>query len=243
MEITTEKETLKTILSEYSSKRRYISVDNVRRWLEEQGISYKPVSVKQELNNLKKMGVLFDAGRGWYSTLSEAYQLNTEAVKEQEKKIADAFHLLPFSIWTNRQLISHYHHLPTRYVTFVYLESDFLTTVRDYLLGEELPVYMNPHTTEVDKNFDIGRNPFVLRPHITEEPAEGHFATIEKILVDIFIEKDKLYLMDEWEYREIFRSITERYRINMGRLLRYSQRRKIRSAIEELVQPLTETKG
>ncbi len=243
MEITTEKETLKSILFDYAGKRGYVNVDNVRRWLEEQGLSYKPVSVKQELNNLKRIGTLFDAGRGWYSTLPEAYQLNTDAVKEQEKKIAEAFHLLPFSIWTNRQLISHYHHLPTHYVTFVYLESDFLTTVRDYLLGKELPVYMNPHMTEVDKNFDIGRNPFVLRPRITEEPAEGHFATIEKILVDIFIEKDKLYLMDEWEYREIFRSVTERYRINIGRFLRYSQRRKIRSTMEELVQSLMKAKG
>ena len=218
-------------------------MNKVRRWLEEQGLSYKPVSVKQELNNLKKAGILFDAGRGWYSTLPKIYQLNTEAVREQEKKIADTFHLLPFSIWSNRQLISHYHHLPTRYVTFIYLESDFLTTVRDYLLGEELPVYLNPLASEVDKNFDIGRNPFVLRPRITEEPVEGHFSTIEKILVDLFIEKDKLYLMDEWEYREIFRSITERYRINMGRLLRYSQRRKIRSPMEELVQSLMKAKS
>lgn len=111
MEITADKKTLKTVLADHASKRLYISVHKVRRWLEEKGLSYKPISVKQELHNLKRMGVLFDAGRGWYSTLPEAYQLNTEAVTDQEKKIAKAFHLLPFSIWSNRQLISHYHHL------------------------------------------------------------------------------------------------------------------------------------
>ncbi|NOZ04377.1 MAG: hypothetical protein GXO92_07215 [FCB group bacterium] len=239
MEITTKKETLRTILSDYAGRRLYVNVNKARDWLKEQGLLYKPVSVKQVLNNLKRDGILYDAGRGWYATLSQPYSLNTEAISEQEKILARAFHLLPFSVWSNRQLISHYHHLPTHYVTFIYLESEALSTVRDYLLEEGFSVYMNPHATEVNKNFDIEKNPFVLRPRITEEPTDGHFATIEKILVDLFIEKDKLYLMDVWEYREIFRSVIGQFRVNMGALLRYSQRRKVKMALEELIKPFT----
>ncbi len=65
----------------------------------------------------------------------------------------------------------------------------------------------------------------------------GHFATIEKILVDLWIEKNKLYLMDEWEYKDIFRSVVGRYRINMGALLCYSQRRKMKKVFERLTEP------
>lgn len=241
MNITTNKETLRTILFDYASKRSYVSVSKVKRWLQKHRGSYSPLSVKQELNNLKRDGFLYDAGRGWYATLSDPYPLNTEVITEQEKLIARAFHLLQFSIWSNRQILSHYQHLPTRYVTFVYLESEALSTVRDYLLGEGLPVYMNPHTLEVNKNFNMDKNPFVLRLRITEEPTRGHFATIEKILVDLWIEKNKLYLMDEWEYRNIFNSVVGQFRINMGALLRYSQRRKIKDVFEKMIKPLFKT--
>jgi len=241
MDITTKKETLRKTLFNHASERSYLSVNDARRWLKEQGLFYSPLSVKQELNNLKSKGLLYDAGRGWYTTLPKPYPLNTEVIKEQEKTIARAFHLLPFSIWSNRQILSHYQHLPTRYVTFVYLEFEALSTVRDYLLGEGLPVYLNPHALEVNKNFNMDKNPFILRPRITEEPKNGHFATIEKILVDLWIEKNKLNLMDEWEYREIFQSVVGRFRINMGSLLRYSQRRKIKDIFEKMVKPLFTT--
>jgi hypothetical protein len=241
MDITTKRKSLKIILLEYAHERTYVSVDGTRRWLKGQGFSYTPLSVKQELNNLKKNGSLYDAGRGWYTTLSEPYPLNTEVISKQERLITRAFHLLSFSIWSNRQILSHYQHLPTRYVTFVYLESEALATVRDYLIGEGLPVYMNPHAPDVNKNFNMEKNPFVLRLRITEQPTMGHFATIEKILVDLWIEKNKLYLMDEWEYKEIFKSVVGRFRINMGALLRYSQRRKIKDIFEKLIKPLFTT--
>lgn len=243
METATKNISLKELIADWSFKRQYLSVDGTRRWLREAGHSYKSISVKQELHNLKEMGLIYNSGRGWYSTLPELYQLDTSVVEEQEKQITEAFPLISFSIWSNRQLLNHYHHLPTRYVALVYLEFDAMGPVRDYLLGEDIPVYMNPHAPEIEKNFFIDKNPSVLRPMITEGPADGHFATVEKILVDLFIEKDKLYLMDAWEYREIFFSITERYRINIGGLLRYAQRRKVRPALEKLVKPLTQVKG
>ena len=114
--------------------------------------------------------------------------------------------------------------------------------VRDILLDNDYPVYWNPTRPVVDKTYTVSENNVVLRPTITEEPVIVDFATVEKILVDLYVEKDKLYLMDEWEYQQIFYSITECYRINLGCLLRYSQRRKVKTAIKEFVKPLTQPK-
>lgn len=226
----------------YSDGKKYLNIQSLRNYLNKNNLMYSSNYIKQELHNLKGTGLLFDAGRGWYSTLLDSYQLDISAEHNQERRLAKAFPLLPFSLWCNRQLISHYHHLPTCYVTFVYIETDALGPVRDFLIEEDQPVYLNPYADEIKKNFDIWENPYVLRPSITEEPVDGHFSTIEKILVDIFIEKDKLFLMDGWEYQQIFYSITERYRINMGRLLRYSQRRGVRYAMQDLIHPLMEPK-
>lgn len=236
------RERLKNRILNFAEGKKYLNIPSSRKLLNNKGEHYSDQYMRQEFYNLCADGQLYRAGWGWYSTLPEAYELNKSVIKEQEKKISEAFHLLTFSLWSNRQLISHYHHLPTRYPTFLYLESDAMGPVRDYLLGEDLAVYMNPHAPEIEKNFSIDKNPFVLRPRITEEPTDGHFATTEKILVDLFIEKNKLHLMGVWEYQEIFYSITERYRINMGSLLRYGERRKVRSPLQELIRPLTEMK-
>lgn len=168
----------------HASKRLYLNVNDARRWLKEQGLFYSPLSVKQELNNLKNKKFLYDAGRGWYTTLSNSYPLNTEVISKQEKTIARAFHLLPFSIWSSRQIISHYQHLPTRYITFVYLEFKALSTVRDYLLGEGLPVYMNPHAPVVEKTLTWSKTPSfsdfgsrMNRPWVTLPPSKKFWWT------------------------------------------------------------------
>jgi hypothetical protein len=71
----------------------------------------------------------------------------------------------------------------------------------------------------------------VIRASITREPVDGYYATIEKILVDLFIERDRLLLMDEAEYVRVFRNLVLSHRINMARLLEYAERRKIEDAL------------
>lgn len=56
----------------------------------------------------------------------------------------------------------------------------------------------------------------------------GYYATLEKILVDMFLEKDRLRLMDGAEYERVFRNLILSHRINMPRLLRYADRRKVK---------------
>jgi len=120
-------------------------------------------------------------------------------------------------------------------VTFIYTDADSLGPVFDFLRDIYPNTYLNPGQAEVRKNFMIQENTIVLRQEITEEPREDHFARIEKILVDLYIEKERLNLIDGWEYDRIFENVIKQFRIDISKLSRYTYRRKVSDSIMKSV--------
>lgn len=94
--------------------------------------------------------------------------------------------------------------------------------------NKKYDAWLNPRGNEAQK-FSVGKKTVVIRPSISRESSNVHFANIEKILVDIFVEATTLNLMDEDEYFHIFGSILESGRINVGTLLNYAGRRKLKT--------------
>jgi biotin operon repressor len=60
----------------------YFSIHALRESLASQKLSYTPETVKVYLSQLKKEGLVFDAGRGWYSSIAEPFQLDTAPVEK-----------------------------------------------------------------------------------------------------------------------------------------------------------------
>ena len=190
---------------------------------------------KQNLNQLTKEKAIFDAGRGWYSTVEQAYKLDTEPVDIFIKMMSEKYPFLPFCCWSTGQLRSHAHHMLARYVIFLFTDRDFMPDVFDYLRATDYKVYLNPTLQEARKNFSIEDNTLVIRPSISRQPQDIHYATIEKILVDIFVESEDLWLMDKNEYQKIFLDVISNNRINISLLLKYSEIRRVRNEIEKLI--------
>lgn len=62
---------------------------------------------------------------------------------------------------------------------------------------------MNIFTTD----HPIRERTVVIRPRSTTQPRDGHLVTIEGLLVDLFIERRTLHLMDEGEYFRMFANL------------------------------------
>jgi len=187
------------------------------------------------LYSLKKDGFIYNSGRGWYSILSEPFHLDKEAITGIVSLIGAHFPSLPFACWDTQQIASYFHHLPGKFITFIDTESDALSAVYDFLIEQYSNVYLNPTLNEARKNFRIMDSTLVLRPAVSEEPREGLFARIEKILVDLYFEKERLNIIDGWEYSRIFENVAQHFRIEVAVLLRYAQRRKIRPVIFKML--------
>lgn len=141
------------------------------------------------------------------------------------------FPFLEFNCWSIGQLKNYFHHLYVKDVTFIYTAADSLYSLNDYLLQKNYNVYNNPGKPLVKEYFSLKENTIVLRPSITEEPVEEYYSAIEKTLVDLFLEIDKLKLFEKSEYNRLFNNVICSARINIAKLLRYSKRREIRKII------------
>ena len=78
-----------------------------------------------------------------------------------------------------------------------------------------------------DDTFSIRDKTVVVRPSISKQPVNGHSATIEKALVDLFVECRQLPLMDVAEYRRMFTNLVTSRRITISALAAYAKRRKV----------------
>jgi hypothetical protein len=229
------KKRLQTLILEFVEGKKYFSAMALKAYLAKRKSKYAPLTINQYLYNLRTQKKLFEAGRGWYSTLPDALRLDTAPVRDLATSVKAKFPLLSFSCWGTEQIQPFAHHLQTSFVQFLYVDTDAIRSVADYLATKGYSAYPNPGIPEFEKYFKPNNRSVIVRGTITEEPVEGNYATIEKILVDLYLEKDRANLMDGAEYKRIFKNLAYSQRINVARLLRYAQRRKVKQAFTETI--------
>ena len=232
-----KKTSVKSAIQEAIKGKKYFSVDAIKKRLRTTGTEFNNATVNQYLYNLKNEGKLFDAGRGWYATVGAPILLNTKPVEKLASVVKKHFPLLKFAAWSTEQLQPFAHHMMTHFTSFIYTDVDSMAPIAEHLKDRAYIVHLNPQQSEVDKYFDPSSATVVVRQSVTEQPVQNSYATIEKILVDLFLEKDRLHLMDGSEYERIFRALILSQRITMPRLLRYADRRKVKNAlVNEILQ-------
>ncbi len=213
-------------VEDLANQAPYFSIDAVRRWLEAQKMSYKPDTVKSYLSRQKKAGRIFDAGRGWYSTIADPYRLDTAPVQELVEQLRDAFPLLEYACWSTAQLNEILRHQLAKHVQFVYVERDAIASVADWLRESGYRPWANPRKTE-RQNFVIEENTVVILPLVTKSPHEDGFATIEKMLVDVLADASAFSIIHAEEFMHGIRGAIVSQRIDLASLRSYSSRRKV----------------
>jgi len=206
-------------------KARYCSIRAVRECLRKHGCSVPPDTLKKYLYDIRKTGILFDAGYGWYSTLPEAFVLNTESVRELALLLERQYPLLEFSVWSTGQIKGFTHDTLTRFVEFVYVERHNISPIAERLIDAGYFVYANPRGRQ-RQEFTIRQKTVVIRPRVTTQPREGHFVAIEGLLVDLFVESRGLPIMGLAECRTVLENLARRYRISIAGLASYPQHQK-----------------
>jgi hypothetical protein len=228
--------TIKEHIIDYARDIYYFHINDLKRYFTEKRIKFEEDTLKKYLYLLKKNEAIFPAGRGWYSNIQKEFELNIEPTVKITKLLIEKFPLLEFSYWSTEQLKGFFHHLPSQFITFIYANKDFLQSVKDFLIENEHNVYLNPYKIEAEKFVELKTQTIILRPSISSRiPKEKNQEKIEKILVDLFMEKKKIGFIDEEEYKRIFSNVIISYRINIAEMLDYSHDRKIKDEIKNII--------
>lgn len=234
--------TIKESIIDYARDKYYFHINDLKRYFTEKGIKFKENSLKQQIYLFKKNKVIYPAGRGWYSNIQKVFELNIEPTEIIIKLLIEKFPLLEFSCWSTEQLKGFFHHLPSQFVTFVYTDKDFLSTLKDFLTENDYNIYLNPSKIEAEKFIELKTKPIILRTSVSFRVSkEKNLTMIEKILIDLFIEMKKISLIDKEEYIKIISNIILDYRINMAEILDYADRREAKERIWYIIKKFIES--
>jgi hypothetical protein len=192
------------ILPALKEQSAYFSIDAVKRTLTADGIELADNSLRKYMSEAMATGIVVDAGRGWYSRHNKPVSLDPKPVANVIRDVKKVFPLLDFCCWSMVQFNPFALHLIAQPTAFLYAESDTLNSVANALRGIGWNAWANPVKNVVDQLLQSGEKTIILRPTKNDQPhAKQHVAAIEKALVDLVIEANKLKLMDAAEVKRI----------------------------------------
>jgi hypothetical protein len=214
------------VLNNLVGKWAFINFELLSRNSELKPFRLKRASLLKYLNALKKEEKVFSAGRGWYSSLAEPLVLDPTPVKDVIAILKAQFPKLDVICWSTQQLVPYMQHLLAKHLIFVSTDRAGLETVGQALEEAGYTVHVNPGKPDAKKVVP-GEKVVVLRPSVSQEPSAGPIALSEKVMVDLYIEAEKLNIMDGFEVGIILKSMLGSKRAEISKLFAYAKRREL----------------
>ena len=226
----------------YGVKERFIDYDYITkadlyRYFTEQEPELKDSTLRWRIYHLKKTGLLLPVKNG-------VYELNTVPRKPlfnptASRKMGDLYAIFfsgfnkmaPCALWSTEWLAQFMELQPTRSFILVEVEKELAVPLFQLLKEEQKDVYLNPDRAMVS-NYLLGKkSPVVVRPLVSRAPLqqtkdELPIASLEKILVDVFCDKDLFIAYQGGELKNIFSNAWKNYPLNLSSLMNYAKRRK-----------------
>ena len=158
------------VLERLKQQAPYFRSADVAPLARELGLEISRGTLRVYLSEARARGLIHDAGRGWYSRLSEPVPLNPKAVSKLIRAVERAFPLLEFTAWSTAQINPWMHHLLAQPVAFLHAPPDTLESIGDTLRSQGWEVAVNPPPSVGPKSVGPGEKMVVLRPAMSKQP-------------------------------------------------------------------------
>ena len=230
----TAKSKLFCVVLEQLKQRAYFKSSDVALLARQLGLNISAGTLRVYLTEATASGLIHDAGRGWYSRLSEVVTLDSKPVAKLIRAVEKAFPLLEFTVWSTAQINPWMHHLLAHPVAFLHAPTYTLESVGDTLRAQGWEVSVNPPPSAGPKSVRPGEKMVVLRPTLTKQPpSQRRQDSVEKVLVDLVAETQRLSLMDQPEAEGVAREIMSRHLVQISEMQSYAKFRKLKSTVFE----------
>jgi len=207
-------------LQSWGEHRPYLSFETIKKHAHGTWPDLKDDTLRHYLSEASERGFLFDAGRGWYSSLPNPALLPSEPVQQWIDLVSAAFPLLDYTCWATVHWNPWLRHLVNRSAVFLQADSVNLPSVQEFLITKGFDSRLNPTAVEIAKN-PLGPQTFVLRPRPKAAPGTGPVAPVEQFLVDSWIESKAFHLFDSRELKDSALRWIHGERVQFSSLLSY----------------------
>ena len=215
---TTQKEGLFRRVKELSQATPYISFAQIKQAVRADKIAEKDDTLKEYISEAVKAGLIHNAGKGWYTRLTEKPELKPSVGDPLPSILSKRFPLLPHYAWSTQQVNPWMHHLLGKFVSFVYVDAEGAEDVCEYLRNNGWNVTYNP-TAKTGPDF-VNREMSVIVRGLRREIDPENEPRIEGLLVDLMIENSRLQLMDTAEFQQMATNLCSQCAVDVAQLQR-----------------------
>ncbi len=204
----------------------------------------KKTTANWRIYELVQQGILQRVGRGKYVLGKEQKFLPVISAKESKINglILKEFPFVNYCIWSTSNFSHFFQHLSVINFIVVEVEKEAIESVH-FLLKENFNSTFKKPKKEIVEEFIIHQqNSIIIKSFVSEAPIQIikniPTSSLEKILVDLYCEKNLLYFLQGSELVNIYKNAFEKYTVNQSKLLRYADRRRKKQQIDEFIKSI-----
>jgi hypothetical protein len=176
------------------SQSKYYSVETVKVWLNRRKLQCPPATLNRYFHEFTRDRTGFRRRARLVFHLGNTVHFEPRAGCRSGSGIEKAFPLLDFSCWSTEQISGAMHHLLSRFVVFVHVETDARESVWQHLRDTGWDAWLNPRGAEATR-FAVRERTVVVRSESRKSPSKTPVAPIEKLLVELCFEARDLQIM------------------------------------------------
>lgn len=195
------------------------------------------------IHSLKEKNLIKPIRKGVY-TLSPKPQFHPQVEPKLRAiaiKLTKQFPTARFCVWSTKWLNDWMIHQPCRFLLLVEADAVATESVFYFLKDEHYKnVFLNPDETLLERYIYEETESIIVKPLVTKAPLEKEkqivTPSLEKILVDLFIDQKLFSPFQGSELVHIYNTLYSKYTLNITRMTAYAKRR---TKEEELLDFMT----
>lgn len=240
------------------NNKKYVTKKELREILLIMNPSINDLQIRSVIYSLEKGNYIFSAGNALFSVVDPQARRSTLKSKflpipsasfvSLRNAIDSAFPYLECIFWESCILHEFMVNQPRMNMIIIETEKGYENSLFDFIQGNtSVDVFLSPNPEEIGRYVSFKNEPVIVSHFFSQSPKSGrgvkhHYARIEKILVDIFVDKSLFFPYQGAELVNIYENFYTRFIINENSLFRYAQRRSALGDLKEFIQLQTNIK-
>jgi hypothetical protein len=201
----------------------------------------KATTINWRIYTLVKNGALTRIGRGTY-LLGEGKKYTPDISKRLKYigvKLQKEFPYLNICIWSTSFYNEFMLHQPGRFFILVEVERDASEAVFHFLKELKFNAYLAPNKEILERYTADDKETIIVKTLISEAPLQRILGiktvTLEKMIVDMLSDSIIHSAQQGSELNQIINEATQKYAVNLSRILRYANRRNQKEQLTDLL--------
>jgi hypothetical protein len=213
-------------------KQSHITREELRRFYQTYEPRLKPSTFAWRIHDLKEKQLLTPVKQGIYMLSGKPFFHPTivPLLKKLGQTVHSHFPNIAYCVWNTAWLSEWMIHQPGRFISLIEVEAATAESVFYGLKDQGYShVFLNPDARMLERYVYEERASIVIKTLVTKAPVtlENKIVvpTVEKMLVDLFIDRDLFAPFQGQELINIYNNIYRQHALNITTLLAYARRR------------------